>query len=243
MALSHRALAAALAALRKEKEERVQKLSREEHEQLEQEATVKKCELQELERKKQQLEETTKKESEELEKLKAAVEAENEAAAEEQKLFDLQRRIQDFHGADPEALRERLVKEGFSEQLVTHVLRFRTLEQQLERENPLQPAFAAWGERQENPLERVMQGAPRLYDMTDHRVVDRLEDLRERTFEKGYLSIEEQQFVNNAGYFANKFEQNELYKGKDNRGYLARELEIVNSIRKHLGLEPENSYR
>jgi len=238
MALTHRELVAALGKLTQEKQERVDKLTNEEKDKLEQDTAAKKLELEALEQKKKQIDDQAKKEVEELAQLKDSITQEVAAANEEQTVFDLQRRILDFHGSDAGELRERLIKEGYGEQLVNYMLKFRTLEQTI-GEPGLQPSFSAWGEskERENPLERIMQGAPRLYDMTDRRVLERLEDLRSQALERGYLSQQEERFVQNVAYFTNKFEENEEYKQKDERGYISRAAEAADSIRRHLGLD------
>lgn len=237
--LSHRALAAAMGKLQQEKEERVQKLSREEREKLENATTEKKKELEDLERKKQQNEEDTKRETDDLNRLKAGIQDQVRQAADEQLFFNLQHRIAEFHGSDITTLKQRLLKEGYAEQLVIDTLKLRTLEQLLGKETGMQAAFIPVEEA--NPLERIMQGSPRLYDMTDRRVLDRLENIRDQAMEKGYLNNQEERFVQSVAYFTNQFQQVDEYRAKDDHGYLTRTSEVAESIKRHLGIDIEAS--
>ena len=49
--------------------------------------------------------------------------------------------------------------------------------------------------------------------------------------------LQEERFVQNVAYFSNKFEENQEYREKDERGYITRAAEAADSIRRHLGLD------
>ena len=123
--------------------------------------------------------------------------------------------------------------EGFGEQLITQLLRLRTIDEKVERETGLQARFS----HRQDPLEHIMRGTPNLYDMTDRRVLERVEGIRNEAAEKGYLSQQEEQFLRTVEYHTQQFQQNDFYKDKDDRGYLSRTSTVVDDIKKQLGID------
>jgi hypothetical protein len=234
--ISHRAMDALLRDLEREKKAALEKLSTAEAAELDKAAAEAREQLEAIQKKKQELTKKVAAEKEDLERLQSAIVSESAKAAEEARLFRLQQRIEEFRGNDNQALRERLISEGFDERLIDVTLRRRTLDAQMERAGGLEATFAHRRVEPQNPLERIMDGTPKLYDMTDARVLDRLYDIRRDASERGYLSERDRHFVENVEYHAQRFQENDVYRGQDDRGYITRAAKTVEDIKRELGI-------
>jgi hypothetical protein len=232
-ALSPRALAAMLRQLQQEKEERLRRESSEETKKLEREEEERKRELEHVTKKKKDLADKLKREQESLERLKEEAAQQVTAADEEHRVEHLQRRIQEFRGNNDEDLKERLIAEGFGEALVNTMLRLRTLDEKVKNDTGLQARFS----HRNDLVERMRSGAANLYDATDRRLLEHIEGIRERALSKGYLAADEERELRDVAYHLDRFEQNPLYREKDDRGYISKTNDTIQDIKAQLGLD------
>jgi hypothetical protein len=237
--MTHRELAEALRQLQAEKAARINKEHAAREKELDEAEEKARRELQSFDEKRREALEKLRVERENLEKLRDQAARASEDAAREQEISDLQKRIIEFGGNDNSSLRERLIKEGWSEEVVFDNLKKRTLEQTLERPGGLNARFTQDGDW--NALEKLMGDSVKPDDLKSRDVIYAMRDLRENATMKGYLSADERNALDRVTYLSDKFGQNEFYKEKDEHGYFSRLHDAADAIRKDLGLDPTTS--